>query len=80
MHFALQQNNVKSQLDLVGLAYEDLKNIGDAEAHMRSWMRRCIAAANKHFVASVAAGSSEPQQQRMQPQSVSFKQWYPVRA
>ena len=42
----------------MGLTFEDLPETASAQAPQRSWMKRCIAAANKKLVVAAAGPSS----------------------
>ena len=43
----VQQKKITRVLDLQGMKFEDMGTIEGAEAPQLSWMRRCIAAADK---------------------------------
>ena len=47
---AWQVNDITCELDLMGLAFEDLMLDEACTGGMRSWVKRCIAAANKKCV------------------------------
>ena len=42
----------------MGLTFEDLSQTASAQAPQKSWMKRCIAAANKKLVVAAAGPSS----------------------
>jgi hypothetical protein len=48
----------------VGLTFEDLPETASAQAPQKSWMKRCIAAANKKLVVAAAGPSSAARSDR----------------